>query len=312
MKLLTIKQAENFVNLAVERLYIYIESNHLDSAVIGVSGGIDSAVMATILRRTDHKLNEDKYEFRGLYYFIDIDSELTDLDKAKELSEMLKLQLKEIDLTDWFSKSPLTTDDRLKYHPRARYALGNIKCRLRMITLYNEAQLHNGIVLDTDDFSEELMGFWTLHGDVGDVKIIQQLTKTEVYDLGEYLGLPKSILSSDPGDGLKVTDTSKAQDQLGLPYIQIEYIMSRFVEAGFDYNGGLYQLDEPKCQKLIKDVANILKTDADKITAVIKQSLRTSFKRKSGNCGIIFLPDRQEFGLPTFGTSEFSQRYYEL
>jgi len=309
MKLLTIKQAERFVSLAVERLYIYIQSNHLDSAVLGVSGGIDSAVVASILRKTDRLLNQNGYEFKGLYYFIDIESDPQDLVRAKDLSKFLKVQLNEINLAGWYSQSPLVTDDRFKFHTRTRYAKGNIKCRLRMIALYNEAQLHNGIVLDTDDFSEELMGFWTLHGDVGDVKLIQNLTKTEVYDIGEYLKLPKSILESEPGDGLNVTKTGSAQDQLGLPYFQIEYIMSRFVESGFDYNKSFDQLDEPKCKNLIQEISGIIRKDSKLIISVIKQSLKTSFKRKSSGFGINLIPNRREIDLPPFGSIYFSGRY---
>ena len=64
---------------------------------------------------------------------------------------------------------------------------GNLKARIRMMMLYNAASINRGIVIDTDNLSEHYLGFWTLHGDVGDFKPIGNLWKSEVYELARYI-----------------------------------------------------------------------------------------------------------------------------
>jgi NH3-dependent NAD+ synthetase len=178
-----------------------------------------------------------------------------------------------------------------------------------MILHMHLAQLFGGVYLDTDDLSEWLMGFWTRHGDEGDIKTLQQLTKDEVYDLGAFMGIPASILNAPPGDGLKVTATSAATDQLGMNYMRCDYVMSRFVFAGFDLNGHKSQLNKRQVRKLIAEIAIEIDQPAEKVTGVIRQALNTAFKRKYGESVIELLPDREELGLPKFATAEFNARY---
>lgn len=74
--------------------------------------------------------------------------------------------------------------------------LGNIKARLRMIYLYNLASIHRGCVLDTDNRTEHELGFWTIHGDVGDLNLgIINLWKTEVYGLARYILTSYEVLA---------------------------------------------------------------------------------------------------------------------
>ena len=83
--------------------------------------------------------------------------------------------------------------------------MGNIKARLRMIYLYNLASKSNGLVLSTDNFTEYMLGFWTLHGDVGDFGIIQKVLKgLELYDIARYLDVPQEIIDAKPDDGLGI------------------------------------------------------------------------------------------------------------
>lgn len=195
MKILTGSQAKKIIHTAVNRLADYIREAGLKSVVLGISGGIDSAVVAAIGLLAIKKLKSHGYRVGYKYFFLDCDSRKTDLSKAKALANTCNFKLEEINLTEWFKASPLLSKIP-KDHSKSKIARGNIKCRLRMIALYHFAQLENGICLDTDDLSEEYMGFWTRHGDEGDTKIIQHFTKNEVYDLGEYLEFPSKILSS--------------------------------------------------------------------------------------------------------------------
>jgi nicotinamide-nucleotide amidase len=95
---------------------------------------------------------------------------------------------------------------------------------MRMITLYNLASLNKGIVGSTDNFSELAAGFWTLHGDVGDVAPIQSLTKSwEVPALAELLEVPDSIVSAKPTDGLGVANGD--EDQFGFSYLEFDIAM---------------------------------------------------------------------------------------
>jgi len=308
MKILTFTQAVTIADLAVERLAKYIYHNGLKAVVLGISGGIDSAVVAVLGLKTIELLARRGYEVKYRYFFLDADSASEDFLKAKDLALAFNFKLEFLDLTGWYLDSPLLgliPQD----HPRTRVAHGNIKCRLRMISLLHLAQLEGGIYLDTDDLSEELMGFWTRHGDEGDVKIIQHLTKDEVYDFGEHLGIPASILNAPPGDGLKVTPSSAAQDQLGLPYLMTDYIMSRFIRAGLDVNGNLDQLELSKFYYLLLAVAVELRQPAEKVDAVLRQALKTAFKRRYGDNVAHLLSSRRELGLPEFGTKAFNELY---
>jgi NAD+ synthase len=308
MKLLNTSQAQKFVALSVDRLSEYIEENNIRTLVLGVSGGIDSAVVAVIGLKTKKQLLAKNFETNYKYYFLDCESDQKDITLAQELAGQYQFKLNYLDLNSWYRSSPLLELIGTSY-PQRKIAQGNIKCRLRMISLYNIAKLSEGIVLDTDDFSEELMGFWTLHGDVGDVKIIQHLTKTEVYDIGEFLGIPQSILTSEPGDGLGVTINNIAKDQLQCSYYEIEYILSKFIQAGFDYNGSVSQLDDKKCINLIISISQVISVSKEKVSSVIFQSLKTAYKRKYGDNVKHLLSNRKELGLPEFGTQDFSRRY---
>ena len=112
--------------------------------------------------------------------------------------------------------------------------------RMRMIYLYDLAQKNKGMVLSTDNLTEYYLGFWTLHGDVGDFGMIQQLWKTEVYEMTRWLYETKyknlrigsSIMSSinkAPTDGLGISDGDL--EQLGAnTYEKVDDILKRYFE----------------------------------------------------------------------------------
>ncbi|MBU1200384.1 NAD(+) synthase [Patescibacteria group bacterium] len=312
MKFLTKKQCKKFINLAVARIAEYIKGNNLKGITLGISGGIDSAIVSVIGLRAIDLLKKDGYEANYEYVFLDCESDPIDYRRAKAHAKVFGYKLKYLDLSKWYQVSPLLRSIP-KNHLREKVAKGNIKCRLRMISLYHSAQLNGHIYLDTDDLSEEYMGFWTKHGDEGDVKIIQHVTKSELYDLGKYLGVPKIILESKPGDGLKVTESNMASDQLGLEYIYIEYIISEMIRAKFDCNGSWDQLEKRKFKVKIKQIASEIGKEEAAVYKVIRQSLKTAFKRKYGDSVKHLLPNRKEFGFIEFGTEEFAKKQlYEI
>lgn len=307
MKILDNRQCEKFLKLAVTRTAKYLQEYHLKGMTLGISGGIDSSVVAVIGLKTLSKLKKAGFKLGYEYLFLDCDSDSSDYQRAQALAKKFAFKLKSINLADWYQTSPL-----LKIipstHPKKKIAEANIKCRLRMISLYNSTQLHDYLCLDTDDLSEKLMGFWTRHGDEGDLKIIQELTKTEVYDLGEFLKIPEVILNSHPGDGLGVTPRNLAKEQLGLDYLFIEYIISRFSSRGFNYNGPLIQLKKKKYQALITEVTQEIKKPRAKILKVLNQALKTAYKRKYGE-SVATLVSRFDLKLPEIGTKLFNKKY---
>ena len=310
MKILNYRQARKIEDMAVTDLAKYIKTAGLKTIVLGISGGLDSAVMAILGLKTINKLQKEGYQCAHIYDFIGVESHSDDLKKARVLSHEFGFDLSEYDYTEWYRQSPI----RLNSHTdqwKIRVANGNLKCRIRMLHLYDRAQLFGGIVLDTDDFSELLMGFWTRHGDEGDVKIIQYLTKDEVRDLGEYLGISKLILEAAPGDGLGVTDTNMAKDQLKMDYLKTDYIVSHLSQSGLNYNGDISLLQTQRCLRIIKEIAEEISESVENVTHVVKQALNTAFKRKYGDNVAILLSSRTKLGLPELGTPIFNKLYLE-
>ena len=131
-------------------------------------------------------------------------------------------------------------DDSFEEDQAQKIRHGNMKARIRMIYLYNLAQFNKGLVLSTDNYTEYLLGFWTLHGDVGDYGMIQTLWKTEVYGLSKWIidtQLPELIqreslqecIDAVPTDGLGITDSDL--DQLGCTsYAEVDrHLLSMFM-----------------------------------------------------------------------------------
>jgi NAD+ synthetase len=118
-----------------------------------------------------------------------------------------------------------------------KIASGNVKARIRMILLYDIARRVDGMVLGTDNLTEYLLGFWTLHGDVGDYSPIQYLWKTEVYALSQHLikecgedrsRVLLSCIEATPTDGLGITHSDL--DQLGAGcYEEVDKILKAYL-----------------------------------------------------------------------------------
>ena len=195
---------------------------------MGVSGGIDSALTAALFKNAG-------WNVTGLTLPIHQNTEETD--RGIEACESLGINHLQVDLTQAFESylQHATEEADAELHTRdfyedknARIRGGNIRARLRMITLYNQASLHKGIVGSTDNFSELAAGFWTLHGDVGDVAPIQSLTKSwEVPALAEMQGVPDSVVFAVPTDGLGVS--SSDEDQFGFSYLEFDLALFKLV-----------------------------------------------------------------------------------
>ena len=201
----------------------YCAKNGIESLVVGVSGGIDSAVSSTLAAKTGlpvyaigMPLNQSP-EQETLS-----DAHLFWLEKTYKNVTVLKT-----DLTKPFNKlmKQLTADLGLEYTIN-EMARANSKSRMRMVTLYQVAASVGGIVVGTGNKVEDYgVGFYTKYGDGGvDIAPIADLYKTEVRELGRFLGVIPEIIEAKPTDGLW-EDGRNDEDQLGASYEMLEWVM---------------------------------------------------------------------------------------
>jgi NAD+ synthase len=214
-------QVEKVNSHIVNWLKTYAENAKVNGFVIGISGGVDSAVTSTLCAQTG---------LTTLCVEMPIHQALGQVNRGREHIEQLKQRFSnvsnaEADLTTVFEtfKTAVPND----VHPdKLNLSLANTRARLRMTTLYYFAGIHGLLVAGTGNKVEDFgVGFFTKYGDGGvDLSPIADLMKSEVYALGEYLKIPNSILTAAPTDGL-FGDNRTDEDQLGASYDELEWAM---------------------------------------------------------------------------------------
>lgn len=212
---------EKVVDYIVNWLKDYATNAGVKGFVIGISGGIDSAVTSTLCAKTGLKV---------LCIEMPIHQAESHVSRAHEHIAQLKDRFSNItetrtDLTPVFEefKTEILLDAD---QATIDMALANTRARLRMTTLYYYAGLYKLLVAGTGNKVEDFgVGFYTKYGDGGvDLSPIADLLKSEVYNLGEYLKVPESILNAAPSDGL-FGDTRSDEDQIGASYPELEWAM---------------------------------------------------------------------------------------
>lgn len=188
----------------------YLESNHMDSYVLGLSGGVDSSLVAAIARKA---VGKDR-----LYcYAIDIESNPQDIIDAKSVAKELDLNLKVVNLSDTYHSylKDLSGEDFI------RLTKSNLKVRMRMVALFAYAQEKKGLVLGTDNADERYVGYFTKYGDgAADVLPIVHLTKSEVRDAAKMYGLSEILANRVPSAGLFEGQTD--EKELGISYKDLD------------------------------------------------------------------------------------------
>ena len=220
-------QVEKVNTHIVNWLKTYAENAKVNGFVIGISGGIDSAVTSTLCAQTGLKV---------LCVEMPIHQAQSHVTRGREHIEQLKKRFPnvssiEADLTSVFETFKTVVPD-VTDSAKLHLSLANTRARLRMTTLYYFAGIHSLLVAGTGNKVEDFgVGFYTKYGDGGvDLSPIADLMKSEVFLLGSYLKVPASILNAPPTDGL-FGDERTDEDQLGASYDELEWAMTQD-EAG--------------------------------------------------------------------------------
>lgn len=185
--------------------------------VVGLSGGIDSAVVAGLIKRVNPE--------SSLGVIMPCYSDALDEEHARLVAAAFDLEVKKVDLGPTFDLL-LSTIDRDLEVSKGDLATANVKSRLRMVTLYFYANRLNYMVVGTGNKSELVAGYFTKHGDSGvDILPLADLVKDEVRELARYLGVPDVVIDKAPSGGLWLGQTD--EEELGVTYAQLdEYILT--------------------------------------------------------------------------------------
>ena len=220
------KDNSKIINFIVDWLNDYCVQNSVEGFVVGVSGGIDSALTSTLCSMTKKPV---------LCIQMPIHQSKNEITRSTNHVKWLKKNFKNVasiednlsSVYDEFvkSKSDLT---RASTNPneKKQLAFANTRSRFRMLNLYFHATSNNYIVAGTGNKVEDFgVGFYTKYGDGGvDISPIADCNKTEVWELGKELGILKEIIDAPPTDGLW-DDGRTDEGQLGFNYSELEDAM---------------------------------------------------------------------------------------
>ncbi len=221
----TEKVAEYIINWLKE----YATNAKVNGFVVGVSGGIDSALTSTLCAKTG---------FPTLCVEMPIHQAKSQVTRGKQHIKQLKDRFENVsearvDLTSTFEDfKNVVPNSELEPNDKLILSLANTRARLRMTALYYFAGLHGLLVAGTGNKVEDFgVGFYTKYGDGGvDLSPIADLMKSEVYELASYLEVPNSIQKAAPTDGL-FGDSRTDEDQIGASYDELEWAMKMHAEG---------------------------------------------------------------------------------
>ena len=246
------------INHIVNWLKDYANNAGSNGFVIGISGGIDSAVTSTLCAKTG---------MRVLCVEMPIHQNQDHVERSTKHIKMLKNHYANVsnvcvDLTSTFENFKSVVPQTPNTDQKA-LSLANTRARFRMSTLYYFAALHGYLVAGTGNKVEDFgVGFYTKYGDGGvDLSPIADVMKTEVFELGKELGVIDEILEAEPTDGLWADDRSDV-DQIGSSYEELEWAME-FEEQ----DGDVSELSEDK-KKILKTFRNFNKANQHKMQPI--------------------------------------------
>lgn len=191
-----------------------------EGVVLGISGGIDSAVAAVLAKRA--------FDNNCMGLLMPCESSIEDLLHGQLLAETFAIPYRIAELDNAYSLLCTQFESYIRLDGNAGKLLkANIKPRLRMIGLYYSAQAHNYLVLGTSNRSEIYLGYATKHGDNAvDLQVLGGMLKKEVYELAHYLQIPEVIIAKPPSAGLWSGQTD--EKEMGFGYAELD----RYLETG--------------------------------------------------------------------------------
>ncbi len=223
-------QTQKVIDYLVSWLKDYAINARMKGYVMGISGGIDSAVTSTLCAQTGLPL---------LTLEMPIHQAKDQVSRGKEhinwlMKQYPQVTTKEINLTQTFDDFSEAVEAELQ-EENVELSLANSRSRLRMTTLYYFAGKERYLVCGTGNKVEDFgVGFFTKYGDGGvDVSPIADLTKSEVYEVAKKLGIVESIQKAKPTDGLWA-DNRSDEDQIGATYDELEWAMTQYPEKSAD------------------------------------------------------------------------------
>jgi len=269
LELLEVKASEGLLTALGDFLADYLRTSGLKAYVMGLSGGIDSSFLAALLysRRIPY-----------LGFCLPIASNTPEeIDRGTRVALAYAMPPAGVsirhtqDFTDLYRQ--ISASFAAIYPDTSPVAEGNLKARTRMLFLYHVAQLHGGCVLSTDQLDELLTGFWTLHGDVGDVSPIQLVPKSTEYELASMLCARlddpaplQAAIEAVPTDGLGISRSDL--DQLEAEsYAQVEDMFREYFLLRRDERDGALSAEQA-----------VRRTVLEK-TGPVRRFLASGFKR---------------------------------
>lgn len=246
-------QTTAIINHISNWLKNYANESKVNGFVIGISGGVDSAVTSTLAAKTNLPLicvempihQQEEQVKRGVEHINWLKEQYPNVSSVK------------IDLSSTFDNFINNIPSNENPH---ELALVNTRARLRMTTLYYVAQANNSLVVGTGNKIEDFgIGFFTKYGDGGvDISPIADLLKTDVYTIGKELGISNDILIAPPTDGLWGDDKTD-EEQIGATYPELEWAMS--------FNGEENTLSERE-KEVLKIYNRLNKINQHKMNAI--------------------------------------------
>jgi len=216
------KSPDKVTNHIINWLKNYIETSNLNGFIVGVSGGIDSALTSTLCAKTGYPviclempIHQNKKQISN-----------SSIQISWLKSNFSNVESSEVNLSDVLDKFIDVIPDTS--NELRNLALANTRARLRMLTLYYFSTINSYLVVGTGNNVEDFgIGFFTKYGDGGvDISPIADLLKSEVFELANHLNLPEEIISATPTDGLW-DDNRNDEDQIGASYKEIEWAMNQ-------------------------------------------------------------------------------------
>lgn len=245
---------EKAQNIIVNFIRDKVDKAGVSGAVVGISGGIDSALTATL---TVKALGADKV--LGIHMPEAGLTPESDSEDAKSLVDWLGIEYRTIDISGIVSAF---TDAVPDSESADRLSRGNLKARIRMSLLYFHANRMNLMVMGTGNKTEIFLGYYTKYGDGGvDIEPIGILCKTEVWELSRKLGVPEPIISKKPSAGLWAGQTDEAE--LGMAYGIVDRV--------------LVMLEEKQSPERIEEVLSI---SEEQLESVLRRIESNEHKRK--------------------------------